>query len=142
MEFSEGLERIGVAAFAESGIRRVDLPSSTRRIDSGAFRFCLSLQRVALNEGLETIGTDDEEACNEIGAFEGIGIKEIVLPSTLATLTKHSFRYCYSLEKVWVGQRCRARVADYVKSSVDVRVFREGDESILNGIRSNMRKNE
>ena len=56
MEFSEGLEKIGVAAFSESGIRRVDLPSSTKRIGAQAFAECKRLRDVRLNEGLETLG--------------------------------------------------------------------------------------
>ena len=46
-----------------------------------------------LNEGLETVGTY-EEVCDEIGAFEGSGIKEAVLPGTLVQLGENSFKDC------------------------------------------------
>ena len=139
--FAEGsrLREIGPNCFANTGLKAFEAPPSLQKIGNRAFYCCGNLQYVVLNEGLEALGEDDEESCNEVGAFEYSGLKEIVFPGTLAKLTKNSFRYCYSLERVWVGQRCRARVADYVKSSVDVRVFREGDESILDGIRSKVR---
>ena len=57
MEFSEGLEKIGAAAFAFSGIERVDLPSSTRVVCREAFAECKQLSSVNLNEGLEVLGT-------------------------------------------------------------------------------------
>ena len=40
VEFSEGLEKIGVAAFAESGVEQVKLPSSVRGICAEAFAKC------------------------------------------------------------------------------------------------------
>ena len=63
MEFSEGLEKIDAAAFSNSGIERVDLPSSVRTICGGAFAWCANLRSVQLNEGLETLG--------EVERFEG-----------------------------------------------------------------------
>ena len=90
-----------------------------------------------LNEGLETLGEDDEESRDESGAFEASGIKEVVLPGTLKTLGKNSFYDCKFLKKVWVEQRCRIRIKGYVKTKVDVRVFRAGDKIHLDSIQNN-----
>ena len=56
MEFSEGLEKIGLGAFYRSGVERIDLPSSTRMIAAEAFLGCERLRSIRLNEGLETLG--------------------------------------------------------------------------------------
>ena len=81
-----------------------------------------------LNEGLETVGTDGEETCDERGVFKDSGVKEVVFPSTLVKLARNSFENCDFLERVWMEQRCQINIADYVDSSVDVQVFRAGDE--------------
>ena len=60
MDFSEGLEKIDFAAFTESGVECIDLPSSTRRIIAKAFAKCKQLHSVQLSEGLKTLG---EKVC-------------------------------------------------------------------------------
>ena len=59
VEFSEGLEKIGLFAFAGSGIERVVLPHSTKVIGGSAFRECEYLYEVRLNEGLEALGVEE-----------------------------------------------------------------------------------
>ena len=68
MEFPEGLEKIDAAAFSGSGIERVDLPSSTKRIGEETFFGCANLRSVRLNEGLETLGKagDDEDGQGKV----------------------------------------------------------------------------
>lgn len=61
MEFSEGLEKIGIAAFSSSGLECVSFPSSTRKIGREAFAVCQQLHSVRLNEGLEVLG---EKLCD------------------------------------------------------------------------------
>lgn len=131
--FAEGsrIREIGPNCFAESGLKMFKAPPSLRKICDRAFYFCKKLRRVVLNEGLEIVGVNDYAYCMT-SPFENSGIKEIVLHSTLVKLNKGSFRYCYSLKRVWVEQHCRVRITDYVESDVDVRVFRAGDEIPLN----------
>ena len=50
IEFSEGLERIGIASFAGSCIESVILPASTKIIGAQAFAACTQLRAVRLNE--------------------------------------------------------------------------------------------
>ena len=46
MEFSEGLEKIGAAAFFKNGIECINFPSSTKKIDAAAFAECKQLRSV------------------------------------------------------------------------------------------------
>ena len=97
---------------------------------------------MTLNEGLETVGMGSKESRDENGAFGCSGIKEAVIPGTLTALARNSFENCRCLERVWVEQRCRIRIADYVAPKVDVRVFRAGEESPLSRIWSIVRRNK
>lgn len=119
-----------------------DAPPSLRKICNGAFCFCKNLQRVVLNEGLETVGTDGEETCDERGVFKDSGVKEVAFPSTLVKLAKNSFENCDFLERVWVEQRCQIHLADYVRPGVDVKIFREGDEIPINSLQNNVGNDE
>ena len=60
--FAEGsrLREIGEDCFAITGLRMFKASPNLRKIGNGAFCFCKNLQRVVLNEGLETMGEDDE----------------------------------------------------------------------------------
>ena len=60
VEFSEGLERIGIASFAGSCIESVVLPASTKIIGAQAFAACTQLRTVRLNEGLEVLGAEED----------------------------------------------------------------------------------
>lgn len=44
VEFSEGIEKIGITAFCESGLENVKLPSSLRVLAQGAFAACEELR--------------------------------------------------------------------------------------------------
>ena len=57
-------------------------PESLREIGDYAFKGCANLQKIYLNEGLESIGMD---------AFIDTGLKEIVLPSTLSDISLTPF---------------------------------------------------
>ena len=136
--FSKGsrLREIGDHCFDKTGLKAFRAPPSLRKIGNGAFCFCKNLQRVVLNEGLEIVGTDNKKSRYENGAFECSDIKELVIPGTLVNLSENSFRDCIFLERVWVEQRCQINIANYVRSRVDVRVFRTGDKIFLSSIRS------
>lgn len=111
MEFSEGLEKIGVAAFSESGIRRVDLPSSTRRIGGEAFTKCVDLCSVRLNKGLETLGEAGRYGNKEFkgNAFSHSALESIVIPSTLEVLEEHTFYCCEKLTNIVFTESSRLR---------------------------------
>ena len=58
VEFSEGLEKIGVGTFFGSGIEDIVLPSSVRVIYGFAFAKCKHLRSIRLNEVLEVLGAE------------------------------------------------------------------------------------
>lgn len=59
MEFSEGLEKIGLFAFYATDLENVTLPASLRTIAQGAFAQCGRFKTVKFSEGLEVLGTDE-----------------------------------------------------------------------------------
>ena len=70
---------IGEEAFADNGgeLFSVTVPGSVREIRDGAFKFCLGLQELILNEGLEILGTD---------VVLVTPISELNIPSTVHTI--------------------------------------------------------
>ena len=54
----EGLETIGLFAFSETVLEKVEFPASLKVVAQGAFACCKSLKSVTLNECLEILGTD------------------------------------------------------------------------------------
>ena len=85
VEFSEGLERIGAAAFARSGVKNIVLPASTKAVGPQTFDGCEQLRSVRLNEGLRELGP--EEYFNgklKYGlVFSISAVEDITIPSTL-----------------------------------------------------------
>ena len=102
MEFSEGLKKVGFGAFSESGVECVNLPSSTKKIDTEAFAECKWLRSVRLNEGLETLGTNEyrENGTMCIGVFQESALESVSLPSTLKRIEYNAFKGCKSLKEV------------------------------------------
>ncbi len=70
---------IGEEAFAENGafLTRIELPPTVRRLGKGAFRMCMSLTELVLNEGLERIGAE---------AFYLTPMEELCLPDTVTVI--------------------------------------------------------
>ena len=67
--FPEGLEEIGIGAFARSGLENVEFPTSLRTIAQASFNECTSLKAVKFNEGLEVLGTDECDGSMYYGVF-------------------------------------------------------------------------
>ena len=93
MELSKGLEKIGFKAFYDSGVERIDLPSSMRRIGAEAFMMCKQLRSVRLNEGLQTLGAKEQVKKKEASgaSFAGSALESIKLPSTLKVIECATF---------------------------------------------------
>ena len=111
----EGLYEIGIGAFSESGVKRVDLPSSTREIGAEAFAKCVNLLIVQLNEGLKVLGTDEFTLGDKqyLGVFQGSGLRDIVFPSTLKRVEYRTFAGCGNLKAIefpdgleYLGEHC------------------------------------
>ena len=76
------------------------MPQSVRTIRQGAFCKCESLRTVVLNEGLETLGTDEYPEKDKVwyGTFEESAVENINLPSTLKRIEYRAFRGCKNLK--------------------------------------------
>ena len=61
-EISETIKSIGRLAFAESGLRSIDIPEGVTKIEYGAFMSCANLDQVTIADTVSSIGTK---------AFEG-----------------------------------------------------------------------
>ena len=99
---NEGLEAIGTdeykddddtgsGAFEDSGLRKIRLSSTIKRIGFSAFKDCKSLRTVEFSEGLEVIGTQ---------AFCGCGVESITTPKSLKTICGGAFLKCQNLRQV------------------------------------------
>lgn len=83
---------IGSSAF--SGCKRLTdivLPESLVEIQSSAFANCVALQKIILPKLLEKLGSD---------CFSGTGLKELVIPSGVFSMSHGILSRCNSLEKV------------------------------------------
>lgn len=72
-------------------------PPGLREISDGAFCNCKNLKRVVLNKGLQTLWSENGE-----GAFEGSGLGEITLPSSIKQIGNRTLSRCRSLRVVYV----------------------------------------
>lgn len=82
------------------GVRTIVLPKTIRRVSQGAFHKAKLLRYVALNEGLEKLGSgeQDEEALR--GVFEESGLRHVTFSSTVRYIEKKTFRGCKNLKDV------------------------------------------
>ena len=102
IEFPDGLESIGMRAFANCGLESVTFPASLRTLPQEAFTDCTNLKKVVLNEGLEVLGTDDYPIEDGVwnGVFYGSALESIVLPSTLKRIEYSTFVNCKNLTSI------------------------------------------
>ena len=83
-------------------IRTIIFPNMVRTVRQGAFRDVKSLVSVVLNEGLETLGTE-EQSLNQLkfcGVFQESGVKRVKFPSTLKVIGNEAFMGCKNLRSV------------------------------------------
>ena len=79
------------AFFGCSFLSSVNLPSSVTTIEESAFAECFNLRYIKLPEGLKFIGER---------TFFNSGLRDIVIPKSLTTLSAYTFEYCSELRSV------------------------------------------
>ena len=89
---NQNIKKIPVDCFDTCGLLSITIPSSVTEIEDGAFHSTFYLERVNLNEGLESIGNRSFENSNSI--------KELKFPSTLKSVGEKSFYETSSLVKL------------------------------------------
>ena len=125
-------------AFRGTGLESFDAPASLREIRAGAFAECPALRTVTLSEGLVSLGPqpvaqrryDQRTPGNYwgsevVGVFEGSGLEEISLPTTLTQVHESTFRNCAKLAAVFVAKGCPASIRNRVPQSTNILPPRE-----------------
>lgn len=104
IQLPDGLEKIGAQCFNGSGLDKLILPSSVKRIEARTFYDCKDLRSVEIPKAVEYI----EKEC-----FKDSGIEEIALPSTLKRLEIGTFYNCKNLKSIeipegveYIGDSC------------------------------------
>ncbi len=110
----EGLETIGVKAFADSALTQITIPASVHTIEKQAFSGCAALKSVTLQEGLAVLGAGAFQNCTSLSYLE--------LPSTV-DLEELTGSNVYAVQGIFTG--CTA---------LDTVVFSEGRTDIPRGI--------
>ena len=98
------LQSIGSHAFVGTALKKFVAPDSLKFIGEGAFAGCRKLKSVALNEGLQSLGS------GRVGAFQDSGVKVAYVPSLLGRLRRETFAGCRSLKKIKVADGCKVRL--------------------------------
>lgn len=104
VEIPESVVEIGQWAFAETGLQKVIIPASVRKIGDAAFCRCKNLEEVRLFNGVKEIGE---------GAFSETAIKDIVLPNSLTIVGDSTFSKCTKLVSATLSSNL-TEIADYM----------------------------
>lgn len=66
---------------------------------------CKSLKSVTFNEGLEALGTDEDQKTGgaQCGVFEESAVEDVELPSTLKSIGSRAFLNCPNLKTLWLA---------------------------------------
>lgn len=105
IEFCEGTVSIETYAFASSNINTVVIPGTVKNIATNAFRSCLNLTSVYMEEGVEAIQTDAFYQCT--------ALVDLHLPETLwlgngsNAMGQEAFQYCTSLVDVIIPSQIK-----------------------------------
>lgn len=90
IELPEGLERIGVHAFAQSEcFSEIKIPDSVKSIGSGAFCGCSGMENVTLPQGLTAIADELFSGC--------AGLREVNIPQSVTVIGASAFKNCCKL---------------------------------------------
>ena len=96
IELPDSLEEIGLRAFEDSGLESITVPKSVKKIHQSAFCKCQQLKEAVLNEGLETLGADEQNFDGKqwCGVFQESALESVKLPSTLRRIEYSAFQGC------------------------------------------------
>jgi hypothetical protein len=119
IKIPEGVEHIGAYCFAnDPDIGIMELPSSLKSIDEGAFASCRNLRALNLPEGLIRLGSRFISDCRLISeieipktlrkiseqAFANSNISSIYIPSNVDSIGGGLFRQCSNIKSIIVAK--------------------------------------
>ncbi len=87
-----------------NSITDIHIPSSVKRLETGAFTNCYSLKSVTLNEGLEFIGEGAFACCDQLTSIK--------IPDSVKTIESFAFYECYMLHEMYIGNSVET-IGDY-----------------------------
>ena len=109
LRIPQSLQKVGEKAFAfNSALLTVKLPKNTDIFEAGAFSFCMRLENIIFEDGIEKIPKR---------MFESCGIKTLSFPPSLKVVEENAFRDCYLLETLILNEGLE-RIEGYAFSGV------------------------
>ena len=120
---NEGIEILEKNCFANSKIKKINFPSTLKRIENDAFLDCFDLEEVDLSKTkIETI--------NEY-AFYGAGIKKVTLPENLGSIEDLGFAETPSLTEIVIPKNVKTiGMQAFYKSGITKVTFNNNIESL------------
>lgn len=88
------LEQIGMYAFASTGLKTIQIPTSVYWIGEGAFSYCTSLDGVEIKENINSLPDKMFQGC--------VSLKKIKFHEQLSGIGDYAFADCSSLETVYI----------------------------------------
>ncbi len=115
------VEVIGEKAFYRCfGLTGIDIPSSVKRIEYGAFCECDDMREAVLRKGLESVGEYAFYGCKKLA--------QVSLPEGLTSIGNGAFATCESIEKLILpqGLSCVGKSAFYGCKGLQKVTFSDG----------------
>lgn len=116
-EIPNGVLEIGEAAFMNSSISSVTIPSSMTKIESGAFRDCSALQSVYITDlkawcEMSFGETGDSPFCGTVADsfvkyhlyLNGEEIKDLTIPQSVTKINDYAFYGCVGLSSITIPE--------------------------------------
>lgn len=109
LRIPQSLQKVGEMAFAYNfDLLTVKIPKNTDIFEAGAFSFCMRLENIIFEDGIEKIPKR---------MFESCGIKTLSFPPSLKVVEENAFRDCYLLETLILNEGLE-RIEGYAFSGV------------------------
>ena len=96
VSFAPTVTNIGNTAFSYSGLERVTIPGTVKRIGAGAFFCCENLREIVIEEGVKQIDSHAFYGCKNL--------RRVVLPGSLSYLRADVFEGCENIELDFCGE--------------------------------------
>lgn len=94
-EYDDDNDVLGAGTFEGSGLKRIKLSSTIKRIEYCAFENCKNLKDIALPDGLIYIG---------LKCFYGSGLESIDFPSSIRVIGLYAFGECKQLRSAQLNE--------------------------------------
>ena len=122
LTLNEGLTTISDNAFTGcTALTSISIPQSVTKISSNSFLSCYGIERITVAEG--NTKYDSRNGCDAIIEASKskvtllLGCKNTVIPSSVTTIGKYAFAYCYGLTSMTIPEGVTTRIVILVSLS-------------------------